>query len=134
MNNVSRQQLARVIAGQMVKKSVKSLAKEIAAYLLSERRTDELPSLMRDVIKFRSEKEGIVEASANSAHELSKEIQSALMKLTVTEHKDYKHVILNREQDSSLVGGARLTTADFQLDLSVQGRLKPLIKPLAERT
>jgi F0F1-type ATP synthase delta subunit len=132
MTNVSRQQLAQVIAEQMQKTSIKSLAKEVAAYLLSERRTDELPSLMRDIIKFRSQ-QGIIEASASSAHELSKEVQSALMKLAVAGHKDYKHVILNQDQDSSLVGGARLSTADFQLDLSVQGRLKHLIQPLAER-
>lgn len=126
---ISRKQLARVIADRMNKKSSKALAKEIAHYLLKEKRTSELAPLMRDIAARRAEK-GLIEANAVSAHKLSQDVQRALMKLATAEHKDYQRVILNQDRDPALIGGVRLTAIDRELDLSVKNRLRNLTKSI----
>ncbi len=121
----SRKQIAGVIASQMDKETMPKLAKETAEYLLRNKRTNELSSLMRDVLAIRA-KSGTVEATASSARKLSNEISNVLMKLATEEHPSYERIILNKERDPSLIGGVRLTTIDRQLDLSISGRLNRL--------
>ena len=66
-----RTRLARLVADQTLKKGVsKHFDREIAAYLLSEGRTNELDSLLRDVQADWAEA-GHVEVMARSAYPLT---------------------------------------------------------------
>ena len=59
-----RKRIAEVIAEKLDNgQSLKSLSREIAAYLLAEGRSKELDLIMRDVIRLRAEK-GFIESSA----------------------------------------------------------------------
>lgn len=122
----TRKQIAKAAVLRMKSGvSSKKLARELAAYLLAEKRTSDLQPLMRDIIKVRA-KLGTIEATAVSANQLSPQVQSALMKMATHGYKDYDHVILNQDRDPALVGGVRLSSIDSELDLSLRSRLKSL--------
>ena len=100
----------------------KQLAKDIAGYLLAEKRTADLDSLMRDIQQIRAD-QGIVEVNAITSHELS---SSSITEIKSTIKKNYpnaKTIIVNPVIDPDIVGGVRLTLANEQLDLSVRSKL-----------
>ncbi len=130
---VPRTQIAEVISKlSLSKTSPKRLADEVAAYLLSENRTDELDSLMRDVIDQRG-KSGIIEVVAVSAHHLTPavlaDIKAEVKKLFPKE----RQIIISSKVDTSLIGGLRLEFANRQLDLSVRAKLNQLKQVIAYR-
>jgi F0F1-type ATP synthase delta subunit len=98
------------------------LAKEIAAYLLSEGRIDELDSLIRDIIEFRASR-GILEVSVDSAHDLNNELKDEVMRLAKSYRPDSKKIIVTEQTDKSLIGGIKLSLANQQLDLSIRAKL-----------
>lgn len=117
----SRKELAKTIARLINEGDTKGLAKDIAGYLITERRVRELDSLMRDVAVIRQERYGITEATATSALPLAAEV-----KRDIKTYLKAPKLILNQEQNPRLVGGLRLETADMQLDVSVHSRLSKL--------
>ena len=130
MSRPSRNQIAKA-AVELMNSGISSskLSRQLAAYLLSEGRTSELSPLMRDIIKLRSQ-QGIIEATAVSARELSQQVQRDLMKLAASSHNSYKQVILNQERDPALLGGVRLSSIDSELDLSLASQLNGLTKSI----
>ena len=130
MSRPSRNQIAKA-AVELMNSGISSskLSRQLAAYLLSEGRTSELSPLMRDIIKLRSQ-QGIIEATAVSARELSQQVQRDLMKLAASGHNNYKQVILNQERDPALLGGVRLSSIDSELDLSLASQLNGLTKSI----
>lgn len=116
------------IAGLLAKKSLAAglneakFAKEIAAYLLEAGRTDELDSLLRDIIAYRA-KQGIVEVTAVSAHDLSPAIEADIKLQAKALFPDAKQIIINKRYEPSVLGGVRLELVDKQLDLSIRSKL-----------
>lgn len=120
---IPRHQLAKTIAERTMQvQDDKQLAKEVAAYLLSENRTAELESVMRDIRQYRAEN-GIVEATAVSAHELNDKVMSDIKSLLRSAHPNAKKVIVKTELDRSVIGGVRVDMANQQLDLTVRSKL-----------
>ncbi len=121
---VPRYQIANIIAKLSLKSDAdaKELSSEIAAYLLSERRTGELHSLLRDVASLRA-KQGIVEVNAVSAHKLTDTVLSDIREQVQEQYPSAKQIIINERIDKNLVGGVRLEMLDKQLDLSVRAKL-----------
>ena len=75
MSKVPRHVIAEVIASRSLENvSAEVLAKETAAYLISQHRTAELDSLVRDILQYRAD-HGIVEVTALSSHELNDSIR-----------------------------------------------------------
>ena len=116
-----------IVAAALAQKSLGTVnssrfAKEIAAYLLAERRTGELDSLLRDIMQYRAD-HGIVEVIAVSAHPLTvaveKDVEAQARKL----YPNAKQIIVTPEHDADAVGGIRLELANQQLDLSVRNKL-----------
>ncbi len=118
---LSRKELAETIARMIHEGDTDNLANEIAAFLIEQRGTKELDSLMRDVMQVRAETYGITEATAITAHPLTSEV-----KADIKSYLQAKQLILNEEQDSRLVGGLKLESADTQLDVSIHSRLNKL--------
>jgi F0F1-type ATP synthase delta subunit len=122
----SRKKLAIAIADLMDEGlSVNKLAKETAAYMLVERRTKELPSLMRDVMNERARR-GTVEATATSAFALEKSIKHAITEIAQQPYPHAKQVILHEEHDPAVIGGVHIVANDRQLDLTIHSRLQQL--------
>jgi F0F1-type ATP synthase delta subunit len=121
---IPRSQLASILTRLSLAPGAdaRKISQEIAAYLLSEKRTGELDSLLRDVIAQRAE-DGIVEVTAVSARELTPEIRADIRSKISEEYKNAKQIIINERIDHKVVGGVRLELIDRQLDLSVRAKL-----------
>jgi F-type H+-transporting ATPase subunit delta len=104
------------------KDAAKSLAKEVAAYLLAEGRVGELGSVLRDV-QADWAKAGYVEVLAASAHPLSADVQKNIESQIRSLYPDAKRVIVTEVLDPTIIGGVRLSLANQQLDLSVEAKL-----------
>jgi len=122
--SVSRLKIAEVIAEKtMAGQDLKMLAREVAVYLLSEGRIDELDSLIRDIIDYRAER-GLVEVNVQSAHGLNDELRGEVKQL-VSELSpgQTKSIRLDETVSPSLIGGLKLNIANRQLDMSLRAKL-----------
>ena len=117
-----RRQIAAVVANQTLSKGVsKDFSKELAAYLLAERRVGELDSLLRDIQAAWADK-GYVEVLARSAHPLTAEVKDGIVSKIKTLYPEAK-IVVTEVLDPSIVGGVRIDLANQQLDLSVKAKL-----------
>lgn len=118
-----RTRISKVIADKTLHKGVsKRFSQEIAAYLLSERRTGQLESILRDVQGDWAEA-GTVEVLASSAHPLTAGVKADIKRQVKTVYPQAKQIIVTEQHDPEVIGGVRLSLADQQLDLSVQAKL-----------
>jgi len=118
-----RTHLAHLIAEKTLgKESSKQLSYEVAAYLLSERRVNELDSILRDVQSDWAAA-GFVEVIASSAHPLTDEIRSEITSQIKRLYPDAKQILITEQNDPEVIGGVKLSLANQQLDLSVEAKL-----------
>ncbi len=123
MSKLPRHALAKVLA----KKSLgnvaeKRFSQEIAAYLLSARRTNELDSLLRDIQQYRADN-GIVEVIAVSAHPLTDKVRKEIEAQVRELYPSAKTIIITEERDTGVIGGVKIELANQQLDLSIRNKL-----------
>lgn len=120
---VPRNRISQAIADRTIKGgSDKKLAKEVAAYLLGERRTAELNSVLRDVQADWAEA-GHIEVIASSAHPLTQGVRADIDKQIKRLYPEAKKIIVTEVIDPDIIGGVRLSLANRQLDLSVEAKL-----------
>jgi F-type H+-transporting ATPase subunit delta len=123
MAKLPRHELADILAAKSLGRiNVKSFSDEIAAYLLVEGRTNELDSLLRDIMQYRADK-GIVEVIAVSAHKLTDKVTRDIEAQIRELFPHAKQIIITEEIDETVIGGVRLELANQQLDLSVRAKL-----------
>lgn len=119
----SRTKLAQNISDRTLKDgSSKKLAREIAAYLLAERRTNELDSVLRDVHADWAEA-GHVEVLAASAHPLTTATKAEINRQVKHIYPRANKIIITEVHDPSVIGGVQLELPNQQLDLSVEAKL-----------
>lgn len=116
-----------IVASTLAQKSLgqsndPGFAKEIAAFLLAERRTAELDSIIRDIMQYRAD-HGIVEVMAISAHPLTDSIRQDIKAQAMSLYPAAKQVIITYKHDKTVVGGVRLELANQHLDLTVRNTL-----------
>ncbi len=121
MSSPARKDIARAIVSLSDKKSQKQLSAMLASYLVENRRTSELDSIMREVMRQREEGNGAVEVTATSAFKLNEATKKA-----VSELMGAKNTIINEVINTEMLGGVRLETSEKQLDLTVRNRLDRL--------
>ena len=100
----------------------KLLAREIAAYLLAERRTSEIESILRDIMQYRTD-HGVLEAEIVTAHEVTDQVTAEVKQLLHTAYPKAKTVHLSTRLDPAIIGGLRVDMANEQLDMSVSAKL-----------
>lgn len=123
MTKTPRHTVAATLAAKsMGNINEKAFSKAIAAYLLAERRTAEIESLIRDIMQYRADN-GIVEVIAVSAHPLTAGTRKDIELQIRTVYPKAKQVIITPQHDETVVGGVRLELANQQLDLSVRNKL-----------
>ncbi|HEX4774360.1 MAG TPA: F0F1 ATP synthase subunit delta, partial [Candidatus Saccharimonadales bacterium] len=111
-----RGRVSRLIAEQTLKgASTKQLSRELAAYLLQERRVSELDSILRDV-QYSWAEAGFVQVIATSAHPLTAEIKTEIERQARRLYPGAKRVMVSEEHDPEVIGGVRLSLADRQWD------------------
>jgi F0F1-type ATP synthase delta subunit len=119
----SRTKLARLIADKTLQSGLsRHFATEVAAYLLSERRTGELESVLRDVQADWAEA-GQVEVIARSAHSLTANVKADIGKRLKPLYPQARRISVIEIHDPAVIGGVRLNLADRQLDLSIRSKL-----------
>lgn len=119
----SRSKVAGHIAKTtLAKGSSKQLAKEVAAYLLNEKRSSELDSLMRDVQASWAEA-GVVEAIASSAHPLDAVTKKQILSEVQRVYPEAKKIVITEQHDPEVIGGVRIQLPNKQLDLTVEAKL-----------
>jgi len=118
-----RSRVANVLADKLVHTdNPKKIIKEAAAYLISEHRTRDVHSLLRD-IRGDLEKQGIINVTAVSAFKLS---PRALLDIRNSIKKLYPHakkIIIYEQIDKDVVSGVRIELANSQLDLTVKSKI-----------
>lgn len=123
MAHATRKDMANIIAGHTLKQGInKSYAREVASLLLTERRTGELDSLLRDIQAEWAEN-GYVEALAKSAHPLTTSVKDDIISRVKQLYPAAKKVIVTVIHDPEIVGGVRVSLPNQQLDLSIQAKL-----------
>lgn len=123
MAKLPRHEIAQVLAERSLGRvNTKQFSDNIAAYLLSERRTAELEPLLRDIMQYRAD-HGIVEVIAVSAHPISADVRKDVEKRVQAVFPDAKQIIVSEELQPELVGGIRLELPNQQFDLSVRAKL-----------
>ncbi len=121
MAKASRTEIAQAILAMSATSSGKKLANEIAAYVIAERRTNELDAILREVNKLRGEQTGVVEATVTSAYPLNTKA-----KKDIKEILNQDKLVINEVIDPSVIGGVRVETSERSLDLTVRNRLNKL--------
>lgn len=126
--------MAKTIAERTIDvKDTKLLAQEIAAYLLQEKRTAELESILRDIMQYRTE-HGSLEAVAVSAHNLKPQVMEEITQLLKSAYPHAKSVNLSQRLDESVIGGVRIDMANEHLDLTVSAKLAKFKRLTSEVT
>ena len=129
MAKFTRKQIANYIASQIRSGAdPKKLAATVATLLVSEKRSRELPQLMRDVRQIRLAVDGVLEVDAVSARPLSQTHTDQISALFAAEAKK---VLVHQSIDKDLIGGVKVETADSAADLSVRGKLENLYRSIA---
>lgn len=127
MAQYSRAKLASYIADQIAKgTSEDELSRNIAAYLVESGKTADLNSLMREVQQLRAEKQGIVELTARSAYPLDKEEKELIESVASKQYPNAREVIIHEEHDERIIGGASLSLAEANLDVTIRSKLNRL--------
>lgn len=121
MAHVSYKDIARSVANQLDKQKAADIAHGLAAYLVGERRANELGKIMREVERIRHQEHGILEIDITSAHEITADIEQQVSKLF-----DAKTIKVNKQIDKRLVGGVKIQAEDTLIDLSVRGQLNKM--------
>ena len=125
---LSRSKLALVLSDQLPKSNnPKRFASEVAAYLLSEGRTRELDSLLRDMQQDLAD-DGRLEATAVSAFPMSDKNLADAKAALKKAFPSAKQIIISQRIDPDVIGGIRLELANQQLDVSVRSRLNKFIQ------
>lgn len=120
---VPRHILAEAIAHRTLNVlDARELAREIAAYLLVERRVNELESILRDIMQYRAD-HGVLEAEVVTAHEVQNHVLTEVEQLLQAAYPSAKDVHVTNRQDPSVVGGLRVDMANEQLDMTVAAKL-----------
>lgn len=130
---VPRHILAEAIAKKTLTVSDhKLLAREIAAYLLEQRRVAELEPVLRDVLQYRAD-HGVLEAEVVTAHSIQNHVLTEVKQLLQTAYPNAKEVHVTSHQNPDVIGGLRVDMANEQLDMSVASKLATFKRLTSER-
>lgn len=119
----SRTKIAQTIANRTISgNATKIVSKQVAAYLLAERRVNDLSSILRDVQQDWANV-GHVEVLAASAHPLTSDVKADIAKEIKRLYPEAKKVIVTEVHDPEIIGSVKLNLANQQLDMSVEAKL-----------
>lgn len=122
MQVVTRKDIARVVAGQLeAGLPAEKIAKGLASYLIEQRRSGELESIMRDVAALRHAQNDVIEANVISAFPLTTAVKNEVARLLPA-----KKVVMNETIDKSVLGGVRIEAGSTLIDATIRRQLETI--------
>lgn len=122
---LSRRKITNYIADQLVDGcNKKELVKQLASYLVDNKRTSELELIVRGV-EYELKNRGIVLARITSAFDLAASMKDTITKL-VKDETGAEHVQLSQFVDPSVLGGIKLDLPGQQYDGTIARKLLTL--------
>lgn len=122
---LSRRKITNYIADQLVNGcNEKELVKQLASFLVNNKRVGELELVIRDV-EYELKNRGIALARITSAFDLSASMKDAIIKL-VKDETGAEHVQLSQFVDPSVLGGIKLDLPGQQFDGTIARKLLTL--------
>ncbi len=119
---LSRRKITSYIAQQLVDGvEVEQLVRQLAAFLIDSRRTDEVGLIVRD-IEYELTKRGVVLARVTSAFNLAEATRHAVTKL-IQAKTGARQVQLHEFIDPSVLGGVKIDLPGLQLDATIARKL-----------
>jgi F-type H+-transporting ATPase subunit delta len=123
--SVSRRVLARYIAQQLAEGSDRTvLLNELAAYLVSRKKTGQLELVVSDIARNLAEM-GTVHAKVSTARPLSVELKQTIAAY-VSRIEDASHVEIQEQVEPEILGGIVIETPRKRFDASIATQLKRL--------
>jgi F0F1-type ATP synthase delta subunit len=123
MAALSRRQLAVYAADSLLAdRRVGSVAKELAAVLVNSRRANQAELLAQDIAWELERRGEAANATVTTAHELSEALCKQISDF-VKKSARVKQVIINKNLDESVIGGARIDTAAHSWDKTLSRKL-----------
>ncbi len=118
-----RHKISKFVADDTLAHGItKKLGREIAAYLITEHRTNDVDSIVRDVQQYWAD-DGSVEVTAISAYDISNKVEADIKSEVKKLYPKAKKIIISKQYDPSIIAGVRLELPNQQLDLSVESKL-----------
>jgi F0F1-type ATP synthase delta subunit len=118
MGKISTNELAMYAVEQLESGSnIKHVSSSIAAFLLEERRSRDMPAVLRAVDEELA-KRGSAQVTITAAHAVTEETKKQLAVLLEVKNPVFSEVI-----DPSVVGGVKARSGESEIDLTVRGRL-----------
>lgn len=118
MAKISINELAEYAVNQLeTGAQAPALAKQLAAYLLQERRSRDMPAIMR-AIDVELASRGSDQVVITSAHETSQEVKQQIAQLLGAKNPIFSQVI-----DPNVIGGVKARSGESEIDMTVRGRL-----------
>lgn len=102
------------------------VARSLASLLLDERRSRELPQVMRAIDKELSVR-GSTQVVVTAAHETTDETKKQLATLLEAKDPVFTEVI-----DLSVIGGVKARSGETEIDLTVRGKLNAFRRAVTE--
>ncbi len=126
MSKLSRRQLARYGADQLLAGvSPKKIAQELAAVLVSSRRSNEAELLVDDIAWELEARGQVANATVTTARQLTPALLQQLLK-SIKQASSVAAVNITEQVDPSILGGLRVETAQHSWDETIARRLNDL--------
>lgn len=120
---LSRRQLAQYVAGQLAHNN-DGVVRQLAAYLVTTRRTKEVDVLIRDITYYLAEY-GTLLTSVTSAFELSDTLKKSV-KQFIKASTGAKKIVLEEHSDPSVLGGLKIAIPGKEYDNTIAAQLTTL--------
>jgi F0F1-type ATP synthase delta subunit len=126
MSNVSNAAIARALLADIANgTSMTDATSSLAAYLIEERRVNDVSAIVRDVERQLLVSRGELYVRATTATPLNSEMKDQIRAMFGSA-EGVKKVIIEETIDKTVIGGVRCETAEKRLDLTVHRQLQRL--------
>jgi F0F1-type ATP synthase delta subunit len=120
---LSRRQLAKYAADEIASGQARqTLAKKLAASLISTGKQKETDLLFSDIDQILEERQLITKVKVTSAHPLPAKLKTKLL-ANIRKISGSKNVVLQEEIDKNLIGGFKVETASRTWDKTLKRML-----------
>ena len=127
MSKITTSELAKYAVEQL-ESGIKApaLAHQLAAFLLDERRSRDMPAVMRAIDEELASR-GSPQVVVTAVHEVSEQTKKQLAELLAVTNPVFSEVI-----DTSVIGGIKARSGESEIDLTVRGRLNKFKAAIAK--